>query len=250
MPYRHASAAEDYAAYAAGHILYARPGQTAFPIRLTDEIWGRCLALRRQLDLPDKLLTVFDPCCGGAYQLTTLALRHGEQISQICAADVDAAALALARQNLGLLTPAGLDARAQQLRALYEAHGKVNHVKALAHLPILQARQAAIEPLSVNLFAADGGQPDQLLSGLAGTAVDLVLSDVPYGQKAAWGGSLGTEPADPLHALLTALQSVINPQTILALAMSKDQRAAHPAYRQLGRFQIGKRRIQFLQPLS
>jgi hypothetical protein len=247
MPYRHASAAEDYTAYAAGHILYARPGQTAFPIRLTDEIWGRCLALRQQLSLAEKPLTIFDPCCGGAYQLTTLALRHGEQISQICAADVDPDALTLARQNLGLLTPAGLDTRAQQLQALYEAHGKVNHAEALAHLPILRARQAAIEPLSVKLFAADAGQPDQLLPALAGITIDLVLSDIPYEQKAAWRGALQVNPAGPLQTFLTALQSVISPQTILALAMSKSQHAAHPAYNQLGRFQIGKRRIQFLQ---
>ena len=249
MPYRHARVAEDYTAYAAGHILYARPGQTAFPIRLTDEIWGRCLALRQQLGLADKPLTIFDPCCGGAYQLTTLALRHGEQIRQIVAADLDPDALALARQNLGLLTRAGLNTRAKELRTLCESHGKISHAEAVAHLPTLQVRQGAIEPLAVTLFAADAGRPDQLRSRLTDVSIDLVLSDVPYGQKAVWGGILAMDPAGPLNTLLNALQAVISPQTILALAMSKGQRADHPAYKQLSRFQIGKRRIQFLQPL-
>jgi len=63
-------------------------GQRDGDIPLADELFQRCLALRP----PDQRatpVTLYDPCCGGATLLCTLAILHWSSIRQIVASDAD-----------------------------------------------------------------------------------------------------------------------------------------------------------------
>jgi hypothetical protein len=48
--------------------------------------------------------------------------------------------------------------------------------------------------------------------------------------------------------MLEALLPLLNSGAVLAIATDKKQKVAHPKYARLERFQLGKRRIFFLQP--
>ena len=47
MQYKFTQERENYEAYASGGVLYAAPGHPAFPIRLANEIFRRCMAYRK-----------------------------------------------------------------------------------------------------------------------------------------------------------------------------------------------------------
>lgn len=93
MPYRFATAASDYSDYAGGRVFYGAPGYPALPVRLASEVLQRCLAIRGATSPA----VLYDPCCGGAYHLGTLAYLHWQRIGAIAGSDVDAEALALPR---------------------------------------------------------------------------------------------------------------------------------------------------------
>src|SRR6188768_151923 len=84
MLYRFAQERVDYSDFASGRVFRSLPGRTAFPVRLADELFQRCLSLRP----PDQRatpVTLYDPCCGGATLLCTLAILHWASIRQIVA---------------------------------------------------------------------------------------------------------------------------------------------------------------------
>jgi len=79
MPYKFARDRENYELFAGGGVLYSAPGHAAFPVRLTNEIFGRCMALW-DAEGGGRRPTLYDPCCGGAYHLTTLAYFNWNRI--------------------------------------------------------------------------------------------------------------------------------------------------------------------------
>ena len=99
MKYRFEIEAKNYEDFASGRVLYNRPGATAFPVRLGSEIIQRCLERVRERHGKGRL-TLYDPCCGGAYLLTTIGFLHGQEFSKIYASDIDEAMLELAMDNL------------------------------------------------------------------------------------------------------------------------------------------------------
>jgi hypothetical protein len=50
--------------------------------------------------------------------------------------------------------------------------------------------------------------------------------------------------------LLAALQSVLTDGSIVAIAADKSQKVAHKDYRRVERFQVGKRQVALLEPLT
>src|SRR5258707_9906392 len=130
MPYKFALGRPDYSDLAAGQVLYSQAGRPAFPVRLASEMFQRCLAFRAARGR-EEALSLYDPCCGAAYHLTTLAFLHRGSIREIIASDVDPLAVQLARRNLGLLALAGLDQRIGELAALHHRFGKESHRAAL-----------------------------------------------------------------------------------------------------------------------
>ncbi len=257
MPYQYAIRDEDYTDFSGGRVLYSLPGLPAFPVRLASEIYFRARALLR---LPhEKRLTIYDPTCGGAYHLAALGLLHGEGIGAILASDVDQRALELARRNLSLLSPEGLLRREQEIRGMLEQFGKLSHAWALQSAAALRERalrasegEQGLSPIRTRVCQANALDPTAVQNALAGESIQLVISDIPYGQLSAWRLPASNAPDNhaPAWRMLDALLPALPGDSIVAVAADKSQKIAHEGYRRLDRFQIGKRRISLLAPAA
>jgi len=250
MPYRFAQDRDDYTDFAAGQVLYSLPGQPAFPVRLTTEIFQRCRAHLLRLGRAHPY-TVYDPFCGSAYLLVTLAYLHWLEIRQIMGSDADPAIIPLARHNLSLITPDGMEARIEQLGQLYEAFGHASHAQALTSARRLQTRLLEYcrqHMITSHIFVANALSREDLLQHPELSAVDLIISDLPYGQQSTWvAPQQPGAPSNPAWQLLDALQAIASPNTIIALTSNKQQKIAHDAYQRVEQFQIGKRRTNFFR---
>jgi hypothetical protein len=242
MPYRFALEPQDYSDYASGRLLHALPGHPALPVRLTREVFQRCLARRHECQETGPC-RLYDPCCGGAYHLCALAFLHRPALAELIASDLDEEALALAARNLALLTPEGLQQRRAEIAALCAAYGKESHRAALESADRLlrhQRQHPPAPPLPTRLFRADATDPARLAALLPGRPVDLVLADLPYGRQVRWQGRAAENPA---WHLLEALQGVLAPAGLVALVADKQQKIAHPGYQRLEQFRLGKRQV-------
>jgi hypothetical protein len=66
----------------------------------------------------------------------------------------------------------------------------------------------------------------------------------------AGGANAGGAQGDPLFALLATLEGLLHPESVVAIISDKGQKAAHPSYRRLERFQVGRRRIEILAAIQ
>jgi tRNA G10 N-methylase Trm11 len=239
MPYRFATDSRSYIDLASGRVLRSRPGHPAFPVRLAREMFEQARALRGAAAVAPAVL--YDPCCGAGHLLTTLGLLHAPQLSAAIGSDADEAALSLARQNLRLLEPGGLQARADELAALFQQHGNPAHRAALDSARSLATAQAATIP--VHLFRADALDPAQLAEGLGPRRPDIVVADAPYGRLSSW--SAGGD-GHPLETMLGALAQVLPPGAVVALATGKETKIAHPRFHRARQLQLGGRRVTWL----
>ena len=263
MPYKFALHPCDYSDLSAGRVLYSQPGLTAFPVRLASETFQSCQAIRARMGYTGRV-SVYDPCCGGAYLLTILGFLHGSEISAVSASDINPEALDLAARNLSLLSLVGLDRRMDEINHYIQAYGKASHQAALdsaVKLRSLLGLALAGRLLPTRLFQADATSPQAMRQGLAGQPMDLVITDIPYGWKSAWasdeepkggagpGQSSGHDPAQGtsnVARLLDALHTLLPARCLLAIASDKQQKVAHSDYRRLDKFQVGKRQVTIL----
>ncbi len=248
MPYKFAQERSDYSDLASGQVLYNLPGRPAFPIRLASEIFQRCLAKRITTGNMQRLV-IYDPCCGAAYHLTTLAHLHWDSIQEIIGSDIDPTAVQLAERNLALLTAAGLDKRIAELTKLYHQYGKESHQLTLRSAHTLRRRIANLiegHSIQTRVFQANALNVLEISRQLADSRVDIIFTDVPYGQHSQWRVS-NTSNRSPLWAMLNALASCLHPTSIIAIACDKQQKILHEQYERVERFQIGKRQVVLLQ---
>jgi hypothetical protein len=251
MPYRYVTERQDYRDYASGRVFYGQAGQPAFPIRLASEIVQRCFAVHRASGRPGPYV-LHDPLCGGAYLLATLAYWHWADVSRILGSDADAQALSVAERNLGLLTVEGIERRIGEIEHMLEAYGKASHRAALHSAWRLRERLLALtadHPIETRTFRANALDSRDLDKGLSGAAVDIVITDVPYGRDSTWQVPAGTRwtAAPPLWQLLEALSAVISMTTVLAVVADKAQKPVHERYRRVERFRLGTRQVVLLQ---
>lgn len=247
MQYRFAVEKQDYEDYAGGRVFYSLPGQPAFPVRLAIEVFQRCWAYRAST----KPAVLYDPCCGGAYHLSVLGYWQGRRVTEIVASDVNTAVLPLAQRNLSLLTPEGLARRTAELQQLYDAYQKPSHAEALASAGRLQARLGSHwqgQAIVTQVFAADVMDEDSVVVGLNGRAVDIVLSDIPYGWLTTWQAE--DHEKGPVWQMLETLRPILAPDAVVTIAADKAQKVAHEGYVRLEKFQVGKRRMWLGRPLS
>jgi 23S rRNA G2445 N2-methylase RlmL len=251
MPYRFAQERPDYTDFAAGPVLYSLPGQPAFPVRLTTEIFQRCQAHVRRAGNAGPY-TIYDPCCGSAYLLTILAYLHWPVIQHLAGSDLDAEVVPLAARNLSLLRLAGVEARIAQLAELSRQYGKPSHAQALASAERLRARLLAyrqLPPIRSQVFVANALDASDLRSHLAPGTLDIVITDLPYGQRSTWqAAGPDVERSGPEWRLLEALRPFMAPASIVAITATKQRKAAHDGYLRVGQLQIGKRRTLFFEP--
>jgi 23S rRNA (guanine2535-N1)-methyltransferase len=251
MPYKFALERVDYSYLASGKVFHALPGYPAFPIRLASEIFQRCLALRAAGGAAGRV-TVYDPCCGGAYLLATLACLQGASIDSIFASDIEPQAVDLARRNLELLTAGGLDRRIGELTEMWNTYGKESHQSALRSAGRLREQILSLtleHPIATRVFAADALDGTSLRDSLQGARVDLVITDVPYGRHSEWKQTTGADQP-PEWRMLEALRGILSPGALAAVAAEKGRKVAHEAYTRVQKFQIGKRQVVILQPVG
>lgn len=254
MEYKYTPPHARYEMYAAGGVFYSAPGFTAFPVRLAVEIFRRCQAIRATQGAPGPAV-VYDPCCGGAYHLATMAYFNWDQIAGIYCSDIDEDALGVAARNLSLLTLEGMDRRIAELTGLHEQYGRLSHKTSLEHAEQLRQQLAEAvrhHPLSTQHFRADATDAAAIASALPNVKIDIVLTDIPYGRLTGWGaGSLAlVHGVDPIHQLLESLLPVLSRASVLAVAAAKKDKIAHGCYTRLARFQLGARQIVILQPAA
>jgi len=265
MPYRFAIQRQDYSDYASGRVFYGRSGHPAFPLRLASEILQRCLAVHRAAGRAGPY-ALYDPCCGQAYLLSTLAYLHGPDIAAIIGSDVNVRALEVARRNMGLLTGAGLERRKDEIQRMWVAYGKASHQEAIKSAQRLEQQlhaSLADHAIRTRLFEADALDGEALGRHLAGAAPDVVITDIPYGRDSSWHMQNGPDHADapeppspvgrsapsPVWRMLEALLSVVSPWTVVAIAADKGPRLAHEGYRRIEGFRLGKRQVALLAPI-
>jgi tRNA G10 N-methylase Trm11 len=242
MPYKFVTEKEDYSHYASGRVFYSLAGQPAFPVRLASEIFQRGAALL-QTSGAQPPYRLADPVCGGAYHLVTLAFLHWPQIASISASDVSAEALDVARRNLGLLSLAGINERAEKIALDAETFGKESHADALlsAHhfKGLVQTHLAQHHPIRTDITQQN------IFERTAPLNADIIFADVPYGIRSEWEDA--APQGEPLEQFLSALQPIIEAHAILAVTADKNQKARHAGFEQLGRFKMGKRLTTFLR---
>jgi 23S rRNA (guanine2535-N1)-methyltransferase len=223
VPYRFATDARSYEPFASGHVLRSRPGQAAFPVRLGRELFEQARALRNAANL-----TLYDPCCGAAHLTTTLGLLYAP--SKIIASDIDETVLPLARQNLHLVEPRGLQERIAELESIYRREGNPAHAAALESARMLAAQPRA--PIEVRCFKADAQDPKQL-----DVIPDIIVIDPPYGRLSRLHGSL--------TKIIDALATILPPGGVLAIATG-GEKIHHARLTRARQLKVGHRRLTWL----
>lgn len=249
MQYKYEKTPIDYSDLASGRVFYSVPGYPAFPVRLASEIFQRCLAQREAMYSRSDPCTLYDPCCGAAYHLSVLTYLHRKHIRKIIASDIDEKAVALANRNLGLLHTPGMEQRINELDALLKQYGKESHKDALKSAHFLQSRLIRLDqesPLMTSAFQAGAADQNLMLQHIETHSVDIVFTDVPYGQYSQWQGLDTAE--NPLWSMLEALTEILSSASIVAVASDKGQKVSHERYQRIEHFQIGKRRVAILRP--
>lgn len=249
MEYKYEKTDQDYSDLASGRVFYSLAGHPAFPIRLASEIFQRCLTYRETIYGVTNPCTLYDPCCGAAYHLSVLAYLHRKHLREIAASDIDEKAVMLAERNLGLLSVAGLDQRIGEITTMIEQYDKDSHKDALKSAHLLRDKIATFDdahPLTTRIFRASATDKKTMLEHIQPRSVDIVFTDVPYGQHSQWQES--EQLSNPLWSMLDALTDVLSPSCIVAVASDKGQKVSHERYQRVEHFQVGKRRVVILRP--
>lgn len=166
--------------------------------------------------------------------------------------DIDGKAVALAKRNLELLTVAGLDKRIGEISKMLELYNKDSHNDALASGYILKNKVSALtqeRTIATKVFQASATDSKTILKNIKQNSVDVVFTDVPYGQRSHWQGSHSSELLNPLGSMLNGLIGVLSPASIVAIVSDKQQKVSHESFQRVEQFQIGKRRVVILIPI-
>lgn len=203
MKYRFEVVDVDRSDLASGHVLRSRPGFPAFPVRLGSEVFQQILEIGGW----SRPVRVWDPLCGSGYLLTTIALLHRSRISALLASDVDPDAVTLAKANLELLTSSGLLRRA----------GQVGPEAAAAAQRLAASLETGGGNVPSQAVVADAHDAEQVAALAQGPPVDVVLTDIPYGNQTKW-----SDPeSDPDQALVRFVRGLIDhltPGTVIGVA--------------------------------
>jgi 23S rRNA (guanine2535-N1)-methyltransferase len=249
MQYQFVKEQLDYSDLASGRVFHSLPGHPAFPVRLASEIFQRCMANRETIYKNSTRCVLYDPCCGAAYHLSVLAYLHREHIQEVIGSDVDEKAVALAKRNLELVSIAGLDKRIVEISAMSERYGNASHKDALRSAQILRSNSLALArkyPVRTRVFRANSTESKEIFNNIKAKSVDIVSTDVPYGQHSDW---YSPEGIDPIEAMLDVLRNVLSRSSLVAITSDKRQKVSHEKYQRIEQFKIGKRRVVILKPI-
>lgn len=237
--------------FSSGRVLCGVHGAPNFPVRLGCELYRRALS---HCEKKEKI-RLYDCCCGGGYLLTVLGLLNQGTISRIYASDIDERVLETAGKNLSLLSREGMEKRTEELRQLFSLYGKPSHEQAVESAERLAGLLEREIPCTV--FQADAGRPLN-----PGEEIDILITDVPYGELTAWkerseaweaqGEGAGTgqdktgsdkgEP-DGLNRLVRNLTGCLGEKTVFVIVMDKGKKLRTEGLTILEKGNVGKRRF-------
>lgn len=218
---------------ASGRVLIHKNGATNFPVRLAQEIFGRCL---HYLDDPDQVC-IYDPCCGGGYLLAVLGFLNLEKIRTIIASDISHEAVRLAGENLALLHRDGLEQRIRQLEHLFSLYHKDSHAEALySAARLLKILTDTTHKIEHKVFQTDLLSKDPF--GNMDFKADIIFTDVPYGNLAQWQN--GKEDVNLPDLLLPVAKA----GTVVAICSDKTQKFRSEHFQRMEKQVIGKRIFQ------
>lgn len=225
---------------ACGRVIYYKSGMTNFPVRLAQEIYGRCLSYLQEKEN----ICIYDPCCGGGYLLTVLGFLNMGSINKIIGSDISDEAVDLAWHNLSLLTEEGLEKRIRQLDNYYIQFGKQSHKEAIDSAKRLMSivKEHEKRP-AFSVFKGDILAKETLIA--KDFKADIVITDVPYGNLVSWKGSGQV----PINILLENLIPILKPGSVVAICSDKKQKVKAENYKRLERQSVGKRKFEILTPL-
>jgi tRNA G10 N-methylase Trm11 len=230
-----------YEDLACGRVIYHKASYPTYPARLAGEIFMRCY---KHLGLNSKPISVYDPCCGGAYMLTVLGFLCGVKIKSIYASDISNDAIVLARNNLSLLTLEGLQKRKIQIAQMYQQFNKLSHKEALVSIENLKdINNQRNRDIDATIFKCNIFNRDDLLK--QSLKADLVITDVPYGNLVNWSG--GSD--DAINKMLDTLNCVLSNNAMIAISSDKKQKISNKSYLRVEKILIGKRKIELLRKL-
>lgn len=245
MNYRYALENRNYEDFSSGRVFYNQKGTTSFPVRLASEIYQLCKAILIKHGC-DKPYVLYDPCCGGAYLLASLGFIHGEEISAIYASDVDEEVIPLAQKNLELLTKECIDRRIGAIQKMIADFGKESHSQALESAfnlrSILENRE---QPIEVKCFLSDITKNDKLINSIHD--VNMIITDLPYGEIVNWNSIEDEKSA--VEKLLNNVLGVMSANSVIAIISKSKSKIKHKDFKQVERFNIGKRQITILMPV-
>ena len=224
--------AGNYEDYASGRVIYGAKGIPNFPVRMIVEIFGRALEASCKKDM----LSVYDPCCGGAYSLTIIGFFYGLHIHKIYGSDISENMISCAKKNLKLLTYDGLDERRKELEKLFTEYGKESHSEAIRSIEKLRLQLG--REIASETFVAD------CTKTLPDIKPDIIITDIPYGNLVDWGGN------GEINAMLNRLWEISGDNTILAVSMDKNQKVLHDHWKRIEKQNIGKRRFEILRKIA
>lgn len=215
-----------YADVGSGHVLYSAPGCPAFPARLSIELFERA----RHAAGVDRA-SVWDPMCGAGGIVTTLGLVCASSLNRIWATDYSEDAISLARRNLELVSSGGLADRADELRRIGAAPSRIASAERLAK------RMKGLK-IEIGTGVADVTDRAALFELGVGT-IDIVITDLPYGDQTHWHSASNA----PFLAMLEALTDVLPPHSVMVFA-STDRKAFKAAPSAFRSFRHGHRTIK------
>lgn len=228
---------DNFEDFASGRVLYHKPGMPNFPVRLAGEIFLRCLYYTDK-----ELITLYDPCCGSSYMLTVLGLLNAKTIKSIFASDINEESINLSKSNLALLSEDGLIMRKKQIQQMIDVYNKSSHLDALTSVnKFLNIVRSSDNKINVNTFEADILAPDVLKN--KNFKADIVITDVPYGNLAAWSD----KSTDAISILLENLFPILSEKSVVAVIADKSQKFNNEKYERLEKFKAGKRQISILR---
>ncbi|QVK19044.1 N-6 DNA methylase [Mycoplasmatota bacterium] len=236
MEYRHCDK-ENFEDFSCGRVIYHRTGMPNFPVRLSQEIYCRCL---NYLDNKNNI-SLYDPCCGGGYLLTVLGFLNMNSITQIYGSDISFGAVELANSNLSLLSEKGIEKRINQLNNLYDNYKKESHKEAIkSSKRILNLIKKYPNKPTTNIFQLD------ILSNSffknEPFKTDIVITDVPYGNLVTWQG----KNVDFINTMLNNIIPILKPNSIVAICSDKKQKITSNKFKRLEKQFIGKRKFEIL----
>lgn len=225
---------DNFKDYSSGRVLYGNRGIPNFPVRLLNEIFRRCIYYcENKSDL-----TIYDPCCGGGYSLTVLGLCNNEVISDILGSDIDKRMIEYAKKNTDLLSQAGLQKRIDEIEGMLRLYSKASHSEALESAK--RIKDVIKHEINIDIFEADCTTTQN-----TDKKIDIIITDVPYGNLVDWKG----EQESGINVMMKQLSKIANPSTVLAISMDKHEKVNNDEWKRFEKNIIGKRKFEIYKLL-